>query len=246
MKSIEELNSEICGDIIADSEARQKHEMEKKIMEENLEIKKDSELAETNMSQDDSETQETIDNIITQDEVKDNADEMYDPFGVIYEEKEIDNKVNSGELTDLQKSFQRTELSYEMGKLLEAEVQGSKLRKIAEKNMNVIDLKLKVFLDQITFKEESIPFFFNKNQYCVDTSIKKLKELTGLFGFELKQEHCYSFNTIIDALEHLRGTWIKVKPTTRIEKIPGQPDKEYVNFEIVEVLGKNYNFGGNL
>lgn len=246
MRSIEDLNKEIRGEIIADSEAKHKREMEEKIMQENLEIKKDPELEATNMSHNDSETQETIENIITQDEVKDNADEMYDPFGVMTERDSEETTDDARALSYLQESFQRTEVYFEDGKSYVAQVKDMKHRRIDDKNMDVLDLELKIFSDEKMYKTEDISFFFSSNRYCVENSIEKLKELSEKFSFKLKQEDFYSFDTIINAFEHLHGIWVKVKGTTRIEKILGKPDKKYMNFEVAEVLGKNYDLGGNL
>ena len=234
--NVEELNYQLFKENVDDI----------KKMQENLENKKDLGLKEVNEGQNDSTSAETIDNIIPQSVANDNGSEGYDPFGVIYENNDIDSKDVTEEPTDLEIAFQRTALSYDYSKSNIAEVQSSKHRKIAEKNMDVIDLELKVFFDEDTYKKESISFFFNDNQYCVDASIKKLKALTNSFGVELKQEHCRSFTTIIDVLDQFQGTWVRVKPTARIEKALGQPDKEYVNFEVIEILGKNHALGGNI
>ncbi len=242
--NVEELNYQLFLENVGDIKEIKEREACK--MQEKLENEKDLELDATNLSQNDSISEETINSIVPQSIVNDNSSEAYDPFGVIYENDNINTNDIPEEPTDLEIAFQRTALSYDYSKSNIAEVQSSKHRKIAEKNMDVIDLELKVFFDESTYKKESISFFFNDNQYCVDASIKKLKELTNSFGVELKQEHCRSFTTIIDVLDQFQGTWVRVQPTARIEKVVGQPDKEYVNFEVIEILGKNHDLGGNI
>ena len=231
--NVEELNYQLFLENVGDIKEIKEREACK--MQEKLENEKDLELDATNLSQNDSISEETINSIVPQSIVNDNSSEAYDPFGVIYENDNINTNDIPEEPTDLEIAFQRAALSYDYNK-----------SKIAEKNMDVIDLELKVFFDESTYKKESISFFFNDNQYCVDASIKKLKELTNSFGVELKQEHCRSFTTIIDVLDQFQGTWVRVQPTARIEKVVGQPDKEYVNFEVIEILGKNHVLGGNI
>jgi len=89
------------------------------------EFEKDLELAETNLSQSDSELQETINGIIPQNTDEDNA--MYDPFGGIDEEIEADNEdadVMQDELSDYQQCFLNTEIRLEKGNTYKAQPTG--------------------------------------------------------------------------------------------------------------------------
>lgn len=240
--TIEELNRQLFEETVDEMEKRKENEREEKLMNENSKNEKDLELGATNPSQSDSTNNSTIGSIIQQ-ESDNNNKEQFEFFDSV-ESENISKEENPRESdTDLQKAFERTELSFEIGKMYKAQVRGFDVVEVLQKDMKIFNCGLNVYLDRNTFKEESISLFFNDNRKCIDASMEKLKELTMKFNFELKKEHCVSLDSIATTLKHLVGMWVEVIPTERFD---AKIKKTYTNFEVVNILGKDYDLGGNL
>ncbi len=205
------------------------------------EFEKDLELAETNLSQSDSELQETINGIIPQNTDEDNA--MYDPFGGIDEEIEADNEdadVMQDELSDYQQCFLNTEIRLEKGNTYKAQPTGIEITNSGY--TNYFNFKYNVSVNGKT-KEVKDTIFFNHNKSCREYSIMRLKELANQFDFSLSIQDCVSLETMAKAFNRIKGIWVELKYVPRYDKAS---DKEYDNFEIVKVLGKDCDLGGNL
>ena len=71
----------------------------------------------------------------------------------------------------------------------------------------------------------------------------RLKELANQFDFSLSIQDCVSLETMAKAFNRIKGIWVELKYVPRYDKAS---DKEYDNFEIVKVLGKDCDLGGNL
>lgn len=204
---------------------------------------KNLELVTANLSQSDSELQETINGIIPQNTDEDNTDKMYDPFGGIDEEIEADNEdadVMQNELSDYQQCFLNTEIQLEKGNTYKAKPVGIEITNSGY--TNYFNFKYSVSVNGKT-KEVKDTIFFNHNKSCREYSIMRLKELASQFGFSLSIQDCVSLETMAKAFSRIEGTWVELKYVPRYDKAS---DKEYDNFEIVRVLGKDYDFGGNL
>ena len=64
-----------------------------------------------------------------------------------------------------------------------------------------------------------------------------------MFGIGLGDDDLEDLHSMKRALAVLEGNWVEVKQTTRYDE---KSKKTYSNIEVVSVLGKDYEIGGNL
>lgn len=209
----------------------------------NIDNEKNLELAGTILDTNDSETNETITGIIPQNIEEDNTTGACDPFESIDAENEIDKEnvsTSQEELSIYQQSFLNTEVHLEKNKIYNAKYDETKISESGY--MKYFNSQFTIFVDGKT-KEVKITQFFNQNKSCVELSITRLKEMADQFGFNLSIQDCESLDTMAKAFERVKGTWVELRYIPRHDE---ENDKDYDNFEIVKVLGKDFSLGGNL
>ena len=146
------------------------------------------------------------------------------------------------EPTVLQRVNQSLSLTLEDDKIYKAKFNGAKVIS-TDLNKEKLGLVFEVYDGELSKEEYVNLCFYSDNRKCMEVSLKKLKSIAGMFGIKLENDDLKDLHSIERALTVLEGKWVEVKQTTRYDK---KSDKNYSNIEVVSVLEKNYDLGGNL
>ena len=213
-------------------------------MSEFLENKKDLEPVENLPSQTDSDKNLTISGIIPQEDVNDNEVQQFDFFtSVIKEEHSFETAEINQPLSILQEVYEELNVDIEEDQIYKAKVVRFELQKIKNSDTTVLNWILMAYDERNKSKEIAIPFFFSKKRKCLKFTIEKLREILKMFNFSLKREHLMDLQILVSSIEDIKDTWVEIVPSVRIDD---NNHKKYENYEIVKVIGKNYDLGGVL
>lgn len=176
---------------------------------------------------------------------EDNSSEMsnLEVFtSTIDEEYNFETKDIIKEKTIIQKINDGLKLTLEDNKIYKAKFNGTKIFS-TELNREKLGLAFEVFDDNLSKEEYINLFFYSNNDACIRLSLLKLLKFAEMFGIGLGDDDLEDLHSMKRALAVLEGNWVEVKQTTRYDE---KSKKTYSNIEVVSVLGKDYEIGGNL
>ena len=197
---------------------------------------KNLDTAATDLSVNDSDTSETINNSLTQN--YENVDDGFDFFGEDAEDDQY-NCNDASQLTEWQKVFQGMDVIIQNGHRYNAVITGIEFCTI--KDYPVLEAIYCIHSNGLK-KEVQNLYFLGASNYGTEIAIKEIKDFASKFGISLTIDDFKNGDSLEKALCTVVGTWVEIVPSFRRDT---KTNRLYENYRVVNILGKNFELGGN-